>query len=161
MRDRELLSTCEHVAVQHERGPRKVKPKVHSVSNMILPASSGSSAAPVACSSSPTMASISVASVSSQMIRKMKYPSQVSQSQMSCLSTMENYNSFSTIINQVNHRREVDSMFHCLTSLFSQTTLYEAVARLLFTMTSWLQTVPSFKILPNEDQVKRVSQRSE
>ena len=45
-------------------------------------------------------------------------------------------------------------MSHCLAV---QTTLYEAVARLLFTMTSWLQTVPSFKMLPTEDQVKNVS----
>lgn len=96
-------NASKRVAVQHERGPRKVKPKIHSVSSMILPASSsGTSAPPVACSSSPIMASLSASSVSNQLTRKIKYPLQASQSQFSCLSTMENYNSFSTIINQVN-----------------------------------------------------------
>ena len=124
-----------YLAVQHERGPRKAKPKILSVSSMILPASSGSTAPPVACSSSPTMANASTLSIANQFNRKIKHSSiqQQQQSQLSSLANMENYNSFSNIINQ--------------------TTLYEAAARLLFTMTSWLQTVPSFKILPNDDQV--------
>ena len=45
------------------------------------------------------------------------------------------------------------SIFRKSHSKIIQTTLYESVARLLFTMTSWLQTVPSFKVLPIDDQV--------
>ncbi|CAF0728854.1 unnamed protein product [Adineta steineri] len=117
-------------AVQHERGPRKAKPKILSVSSMILPSSTGP---PIACSSSPIMTNVSSLSISNQFNRKSKHSStQQQQQQLTCLPTIDNYNSFSTIINQ--------------------TTLYEAAARLLFTMTSWLQTVPSFKILSNDDQ---------
>ncbi|CAF1585071.1 unnamed protein product, partial [Adineta ricciae] len=119
-------------AVQHERGPRKAKPKILSVSSMILPNSTVSSGPPIACSSSPIMASMSNVSLANQFNRKLSKHSLLPQSQLTCLPATENYSSFSTIINQ--------------------TTLYEAAARLLFTMTSWLQTVPSFKILPTEDQ---------
>ena len=86
--------------MQHERGPRKAKPKILSVSSMILPASSGPSAPPVACSSSPTMAHVSSTSMSHQFNRKAKH-SPPQQHPMSCLPTMDNYTSFSTIINQV------------------------------------------------------------
>lgn len=92
-----------YLAVQHERGPRKAKPKILSVSSMILPASSGSTAPPVACSSSPTMANASSLLTANQFNRKIKHSSiQQQQSQLSCLPNMENYNSFSNIINQVN-----------------------------------------------------------
>ncbi len=89
------------LAVQHERGPRKAKQKILSVSSMILPASNGSTAPPVACSSSPTMANLSTLSIPNQFNRKPKHSS-IQQQQLSCLPTIDNYNSFSSIINQVN-----------------------------------------------------------
>lgn len=67
---------------------------------MILPTSTGSTVPPVACSSSPTMATVSAASIANQFNRKPKHPSTQSQ-HLSCLPTMDNYNPFSTIINQV------------------------------------------------------------
>ncbi|CAF2334477.1 unnamed protein product [Rotaria sp. Silwood2] len=128
---RQKIQTFVSIAVQHERGPRKAKQKILSVSNMILPTSTGSTAPPVACSSSPTIANVSTTSISNHFNRKPKLlPTQLQQ--LSCLPTIDNYNPFPTIINQI--------------------TLYEAAARLLFTMTNWLETVPSFKILPNDDQ---------
>jgi hypothetical protein len=71
---------------------------------MILPTSTGSTAPPVACSSSPTMANVSVASIANQFNRKPKHSS-TQQQQLSCLPTMDNYNPFSTIINQVIRKR--------------------------------------------------------
>jgi hypothetical protein len=68
---------------------------------MILPASTGSTAPPVACSSSPTMATISIAN---QFNRKPTHPP--TQQQLSCLPTMDNYNPFSTIINQVKYLKK-------------------------------------------------------
>ncbi len=83
--------------MQHERGPRKAKPKILSVSSLILPAST---IPPVACSSSPTMANGSAGSFTNQFNRKTKHPP-TQQQQLSCLPTMDNYNPFSSIINQV------------------------------------------------------------
>jgi hypothetical protein len=98
-----------YIAVQHERGPRKAKPKILSVSSMILPASTLSAAPPVACSSSPTMGNISSMSISNQFNRKSKHPTmQQQQQQLSCLPTMDNYNPFSTIINQVKKTKSLD-----------------------------------------------------
>jgi hypothetical protein len=88
-----------YTAVQHERGPRKAKPKILSVSSMILPASTMPTAPPVACSSSPTMGNVSTISLSNQFNRKSKHSA--IQQQLSCLPTMDNYNPFSNIINQV------------------------------------------------------------
>ncbi|CAF2132460.1 unnamed protein product [Rotaria magnacalcarata] len=119
-------------AVQHERGPRKSKQKIFSVSSMILPNSNGPTGPPIACSSSPTIVNSSTTSIQNHFNRKPKLLS-TQQNQLSCLSSMDNYNSFPTIMSQI--------------------TLYEAAARLLFTMTNWLETVSSFKILPNDDQV--------
>ncbi|CAF5061893.1 unnamed protein product, partial [Rotaria sp. Silwood1] len=126
-----LVNMNKDGTVQHERGPRKAKQKILSVSNMILPSSTGSTAPPVACSSSPTIANVSTTSISNHFNRKPKLLS-IQQQQLSCLSTIDHYNPFPTIINQI--------------------TLYEAAARLLFTITNWLETVPSFKILPTDDQ---------
>lgn len=67
---------------------------------MILPASAVPTAPPIACSSSPTMGNISTVSISNQFNRKSKY-SAIQPPQLSCLPTMDNYNPFSTIINQV------------------------------------------------------------
>lgn len=97
-------------AVQHERGPRKVKPKILSVSNMILPSSSttttttpsSSSGPPVACSSSPTMTT----STTNSMHRKAKHLPITLQNQLSSLTTMENYQSFSSIMNQVEEKND-------------------------------------------------------
>ncbi len=76
---------------------------------MILPASTGSTAAPIACSSSPTMANVSTLSIANQFNRKPKHSSiQQQQQQLSCLPTMDNYNSFSNIINQVNESLLID-----------------------------------------------------
>jgi hypothetical protein len=67
---------------------------------LILPASTGSTVPPVACSSSPTIGNVSAVSIANQFNRKPKY-SQTQQQQLSCLPTMDNHNPFSTIINQV------------------------------------------------------------
>jgi len=75
---------------------------------MILPASTGSTAAPIACSSSPTMANVSTLSIANQFNRKPKHSSIQQQQQLSCLPTMDNYNSFSNIINQVNEFLLID-----------------------------------------------------
>lgn len=67
---------------------------------MILPNSNGPTAPPVACSSSPTIANASNSSISNQLNRKPKFlPTQ--QHPISCLPTMDNYNAFPTMINQV------------------------------------------------------------
>lgn len=113
-RDRRRISTkrvriVSSSAVQHERGPRKVKPKILSVSNMILPSSSttttstttpsSSSGPPIACSSSPTTISNSINSTS--IHRKSKHSQATTQSQLSCLPSLDNYQSFPNIMNQV------------------------------------------------------------
>jgi len=72
---------------------------------MILPASTGSTVPPVACSSSPTMANISAVSIANQFNRKPKHPP-TQQQHLSCLPTMDNYNPFSTIINQVKYKKK-------------------------------------------------------
>jgi predicted component of type VI protein secretion system len=110
-----LIKIFVHLAVQHERGPRKAKSKILSVSSMILPTSTGSTAPPVACSSSPTMANASAISIANQFNRKLKHPSMQHQQhqqhqQLPCLPTMDNYNPFSSIINQV--RRKSTTIFN-------------------------------------------------
>lgn len=97
------------LAVQHERGPRKAKPKILSVSSMILPSSTNSTVPPVACSSSPTMATVSATSLVNQFNRKPKHP--LTQPQpLSCLPTIDNYNPFSSIINQVIRKQNLYSL---------------------------------------------------
>jgi len=68
---------------------------------MILPSSTGSTVPPVACSSSPNMINATATSIANQIMRKPKHNITQQQTPSSCMSTMDNYNPFSTIINQV------------------------------------------------------------
>jgi hypothetical protein len=138
-----------YAAVQHERGPRKPKPKHTDQNGRLTPLSmKGDLESPI---------DLSLSSKSSNSCSPPIFPEPiVSPTFLHTLLAAERVQENPVTCNFDPHHQGEPSAFQVPShaQLTVRESLQEVTARMLFAIVGWIKQVPSFKSLPSRDQVR-------